>query len=158
MLTLPAAALPRRPAAALLAAAARELAAAAEISGSGGNAVNERYVSAHLAALRAAAAVLAARAHPAPPGGRRSRPENVWTLLTRVAPEFGEWAAFFAASASKRAVAETGQPHAITAREADDLVRDASTFLELVSAALARPAQIPLPLPGADRGADRRIG
>src|ERR1700726_4227327 len=38
-----------------------------------------RYVSAHLAALRAAAAVVAARAEPA--GGRRRRPQSVWELL-----------------------------------------------------------------------------
>lgn len=158
MLTLPASALPRRPAEALLAAANRELAAAAGTLGSGNNAANERYVSAHLAALRAAAAVLAARARPAPPGGRCSRPASVWTLLARVAPELGEWAAFFAAGAGKRAVAEAGQPHAITVREADDLVRDASTFLELVSATLAHSAQIPLPLPGAGGTAGRRTG
>ena len=93
----------------------------------------ERYSNAHLAALRCAAAVLAARAHPEMPGNRRNRrPRNAWVLLTQVAPELTEWAAFFAVGASKRAAAEAGIDGAVTAREADDLVRDVETFLALV--------------------------
>ena len=93
----------------------------------------ERYSNAHLAALRCAAAVLAARAQPELPGNRRNRrPRNAWALLTAIAPELAEWAAFFAAGASKRAAAEAGIDGAVTAREADDLVRDAETFLALV--------------------------
>jgi len=45
----------------------------------------------------------------------------------------GEWAAFFAAGAAKRAAAEAGVTHAVTAREADDLVRDVETFLTVVT-------------------------
>jgi hypothetical protein len=55
-----------------------------------------RYAISHLCALRAASAVLAARARPAVPGTRRSQPVSVWTLLIAVAPEMGEWATFFA--------------------------------------------------------------
>ena len=55
----------------------------------------QRYVEAHLGALRAAAAVVAARSVPS----RRSRPRSVWQVLTEVAPELTEWAAFFAAHA-----------------------------------------------------------
>src|SRR5438128_1430484 len=79
---------------------------------------SERYATAHLAALRAAAAVLACRARPASSTGRRSRPTSAWVLLTIVAPELGEWAAFFAAGARKRAQAEAGLPAAVTPREA----------------------------------------
>ena len=96
----------------------------------------ERYASAHLAALRAAAAVLSCRARPAPGDGRRSRPTSVWVLLTGVAPELGEWATFFAAGARKRAAAEAGLAGAVTSREADDLVRDAETFLAVVETTL----------------------
>ncbi|MBK5308073.1 MAG: hypothetical protein JJD92_15415 [Frankiaceae bacterium] len=97
----------------------------------------ERYATAHLAALRAAAAVLACRARPAGPGsGRRSRPTSAWVLLATVAPELGEWAAFFAAGARKRAAAEAGLPSAVTPREADDLVRDTETFLAVVETTL----------------------
>ncbi|MDN5857238.1 MAG: hypothetical protein L0H84_01320, partial [Pseudonocardia sp.] len=58
-----------------------------------------RYPAAYLAALRAAAAVLAVRAAPA----RRRHGRNVWQLMAEVAPEMGEWAAFFASCSSTRA-------------------------------------------------------
>lgn len=91
----------------------------------------DRYAAAHLAALRGAAAVLAARTHPAAPAPRR-RPTSAWRLLAEVAPELAEWAGYFAAGAGKRAAAQAGLRHAVTAREADDLWRDATTFLALV--------------------------
>ncbi len=94
-----------------------------------------RYVAAHLAALRAAAAVVSARAEPKG-GPRRRGPRSVWELLPRVAPALAEWAAFFAAGAAKRAAAEAGLPRAVSAREADDLLRDSETFLGLVEQAL----------------------
>jgi len=126
---------------ALLESARQGLAAAeGDMSPSG------RYVGAHLAALRAAAAVVAARAEPAP---RRRRPASVWELLPRVEPTLSEWAAFFAASAAKRAAAEAGLPRAVSAREADDLLRDAGTFVSLAESALGVPLQAPLPLPAA---------
>jgi hypothetical protein len=93
-----------------------------------------RFATAHLAALRAAAAMLAARARPAP--GRRGRVTSVWALLVLVAPEFSEWATFFAAGASKRAAAEAGIPRVVTAREADDLLRAAEQFVAVVEVAL----------------------
>ncbi|HTY72891.1 MAG TPA: SAV_6107 family HEPN domain-containing protein [Actinomycetes bacterium] len=91
----------------------------------------ERYAAAHLAALRAAAAVLAARARPS---SARRRLSSVWVLLPAVAPHLREWAAFFAAGAGKRAAAEAGL--AVTSREADDLLRDAASFLALVETTL----------------------
>jgi hypothetical protein len=103
----------------------------------------DRYVAAHLAALRAGAAVLAARARP-PRGRGRRGPRNVWAVLTDVAPELSEWAAFFAAGADKRAAAEAGLSRAVNGREADDLLRDAETFLGLVTALLGVPHQPPL--------------
>jgi hypothetical protein len=96
----------------------------------------ERYAAAHLSALRAAAAVLAARAHPADQRLRPRRPTSAWVLLTAVAPELGEWAAFFAAGAATRAAAEAGIASAVTARQADDLVRDVETFVALVETTL----------------------
>ncbi|MDQ1748380.1 MAG: hypothetical protein QOD07_2643 [Frankiaceae bacterium] len=94
----------------------------------------ERFATAHLAALRAAAAVLADRARPS--DARVRRPTSAWVLLTAVAPELGEWAAYFAAGADKRAAALAGLRTAVTAREADDLLRDARTFLALVETTL----------------------
>jgi hypothetical protein len=104
-----------------------------------------RYICAHLAALRAAAAIVAARGEPGT-GGRRRRPRSVWELLPQVEPALAEWAAFFAASAAKRAAAEAGLPRAATAREADDLLRDAGTFLSVAERALGVDSQPTLPL------------
>ncbi|MGY1746233.1 SAV_6107 family HEPN domain-containing protein [Blastococcus sp. SYSU D00695] len=101
----------------------------------------ERYATAHLAALRGAAAVLAARTRPE---GSRRRPRSAWVLLGEVAPELGEWATFFAAGAAKRAAAEAGLSHAVTGREADDLVRDVEAFLGVLETCLA---QFPEPAP-----------
>ncbi len=96
----------------------------------------ERYATAHLGALRAAAGVLAARTRPEP---ARRRPRSAWVLLAEIAPELGEWATFFAAGAAKRAAAEAGLSHAVTEREADDLVRDVGAFLVVVENFLAAP-------------------
>ncbi|HVE26336.1 MAG TPA: SAV_6107 family HEPN domain-containing protein [Sporichthya sp.] len=97
----------------------------------------DRYAAAHLAALRGAAAVLAVRAQPVT--GRRRKPASAWELLVTVAPDLGEWAAFFASGAQKRAAAQAGLTRSVTAREADDLLRDAATFVALVAAMLDVP-------------------
>ncbi|MGO9080367.1 MAG: SAV_6107 family HEPN domain-containing protein [Streptosporangiaceae bacterium] len=129
------------PSAMALLESARHGLAAAECESSAAG----RYVAAHLAALRAAAAVVAARAEPGT-SGRRKRPQSVWELLPRVEPALSEWAAFFAAGAGKRAAAEAGLPRAVSPREADDLLRDAETFVSLAESALGAPAQPLLPL------------
>jgi hypothetical protein len=115
----------------------------------------DRYATAHRAALRAAAAVLAVRAQPA---HRRRAPRTAWALLVDVAPELGEWAAFFAANAGKRAAAEAGLTRTVSAREADDLLRDAETFLALVETTLGLPAQPSLPRLAVALGAETRSG
>jgi hypothetical protein len=129
------------PSALALLESARHGLAAAE----GENSAASRYVGAHLAALRAAAAVVAARAEPGATT-RRKRPQSVWELLPRVEPALCEWAAFFAAGAGKRAAAEAGLPRAVSLREADDLLRDAEMFVSLAESALGVPAQPLLPL------------
>jgi len=107
-----------------------------------------RYICAHLAALRAAAAIVAARGEPGSKA-RRRRPRPVWELLPEVEPALAEWAAFFAAGAAKRAAAEAGLPRAATAREAEDLLRDAATFLTVAEMALGVAEELPLELPTA---------
>jgi len=126
---VPAHSMPHRTPGELIALARRGLAEAADHRADG-----LRYATAHLAALRAAAAVLAARARPVP--GRRGKLTNVWVLLTLVAPELHEWAAYFAASAAKRAAAEAGISRVVSAREADDLLRSAESFVGVVELAL----------------------
>ena len=62
-------------------------------------------------------------------------------MISKVAPEFSEWAAFFAAGSAKRQAAEAGLGRWVSAREADDMVRQVSAFLDLVDEALAPPVQ-----------------
>ena len=111
----------------LLASAVVEIEQAVSRPGAG-----DRYVSGHLGARRAAAAVLAARARPDGAG----TPRDVWTVLPAVAPELTEWARFFAAGTGQRIAVEAGLTHAVTVREADDLVRDAHNFLTVVAGLL----------------------
>lgn len=92
-----------------------------------------RYALAHVAALRATAALLAARSRPV---ARRRPQRNAWVLLAEAAPELGEWATFFAGGAAKRAAAEAGSQRAVTAREADDLVHAVDRFLATIEATL----------------------
>ena len=130
------------PTALAMLSSARQGLAAAEHERTAGS----RYVTAHLAAIRAAAAVVSARAEPST-SSRRKRPQSVWALLPRVEPTLTEWAAFFAAGASKRAAAEAGLPAAASAHEADDLLRDAETFVSLAESTLGVPSgQTLLPL------------
>jgi HEPN superfamily protein len=136
--TVPAHMLPHRTPAQLLTIARQGLAEAAHTGPDG-----LRYATAHLAALRAAAAVLAARARPAAPS-RRAKATSVWSLLVLVAPDFGDWASYFALGASKRAAAEAGIPRVVTSREADDLLRAAEQFVAVVESALGLTYQPPL--------------
>ncbi|MBT2448479.1 hypothetical protein J7F03_15580 [Streptomyces sp. ISL-43] len=119
---------------------------------------NERYATAHLAALRAAAAVLAARGRPEPVNPRRRpRIRSAWEVLPEIAPELTEWSALFASGAARRARAEAGIAGAATNRDADDLVREVAMFLRLVERMLALRPITPagpsqgLPLPRAER-------
>lgn len=95
---------------------------------------SERYLAAHLAALRVAAIILAVRGGPA--SGGRSRRRNAWAVVADVAPEFAEWATYFAATEPKRDAVRSGARAIVTAREADDLVRDARAFLSSVERAV----------------------
>lgn len=99
----------------------------------------ERFRLAHLAALRGAAAVIAQRGRPA---STRRRLLSVWVLLDAVAPELREWAALFAAGAPLRAAVEAGALHPVSQRQADDQVRDAAAFLDLVESSLGMLAAL----------------
>jgi len=100
-----------------------------------------RYLAAHLAAMRTAVTVLAVMARPRRSSGGRSGggggPADVWQVLARTAPEYGEWAAFFAAGRQKWLLVQSGAYTLVSEREADDLLRDAQDFYDLVSRRLA---------------------
>ncbi len=72
---------------------------------------DETFTHAHLAALRAAAAVLAVRGRPT---GRRA-PRTVWDMLAAVAPEAADWSTYFAAGAPVRRAIDAGRFDAVDA-------------------------------------------
>jgi hypothetical protein len=84
----------------------------------------------HYALLAASqiAEVLLSSSHP---GALGEADGDVWLASARHLPEFGEWSAYFTAAAAKHRGAAGGH-YLITAREADDLLRDAQAFRELV--------------------------
>ncbi|HUX71151.1 MAG TPA: SAV_6107 family HEPN domain-containing protein [Cellulomonadaceae bacterium] len=93
----------------------------------------ERFVHAHLAALRAAAAVVAFHGRPS---GRRA-PRNVWDMLSTVTPELSEWAVRFAAGAGTRTAIEAGRFDAVTPETAESLLCDAEDFVDEVRGLLS---------------------
>ena len=101
----------------LLARADADLAAAAMQSDPA-----ERYIHAHLGALRAAAAVVAAR------GQIRGRARSVWDQLAEAEPTLAPWSAYFAAGARARAALDAGRFDAVDAQRADELLACAEDF------------------------------
>lgn len=98
----------------------------------------ERFRLAHLSALRTAAALLAERARPAS-GPRRLR--SAWVLIDSTAPEFSDWATYFASGAAKREAIEAGAANVVTTRDADDQLRAAYEFLRIVEDSLGLLAE-----------------
>lgn len=87
-----------------------------------------RFVHAHLAALRSAAAVVALRGRPT---GRRSR-GSVWELVERVEPALSGWSSYFAGGAHLRAAVDAGRFDAVDEQRAAELVRCAEDFRDEV--------------------------
>ncbi|HEX6918046.1 MAG TPA: SAV_6107 family HEPN domain-containing protein [Phycicoccus sp.] len=108
-------------------------------NGYSASAASARYLAASLAALRAAAALVAARPS-APAHG--PGPHDVWALAASAAPELAEWAQRFTAVTGHRVGVETGLVR-VSAREADDLLRDAEAFVDLAARRLGVPAPHP---------------
>ncbi|MCE1173458.1 MAG: hypothetical protein LWW77_02485 [Propionibacteriales bacterium] len=100
---------------------ARAALAAAETA----DTVADRFRSSLMAAGWAALGLAVART------GREGDAALIWRSVPRWAPEFGEWAACFDQATGKLQAA-VQQRYSLSAREADDLLRDAQTFVELV--------------------------
>lgn len=98
----------------------------------------EQFTHAHLAALRAGAAVLAERQ---PLSGRRG-PRTVWELLDAVSPELGRWSSYFAAGAGLRAAIDAGRFDAVSADRAEQVLCHAEDFLDIVRAELEGAAAV----------------
>ncbi len=102
----------------------------------------EVFLHAHMAALRAAAALLELQVLP---GGRRRRVRSAWEQLAEVGPQWQEWADYFAQGAAVRAAIESGRSVRLSAAEADEVLAAATDFLDQVRtmvAASARPARL----------------
>ncbi|MEZ0490710.1 SAV_6107 family HEPN domain-containing protein [Kineococcus sp. TBRC 1896] len=105
--------------------------------------VAERYVHAHLAALRAGAAIVAVHGRPA--RGRRSGgPRSVWEMLPALDPSLQEWSDRFAATAATRSAVEAGRTGLVDAAAADDLLAHAERFHRVVEVQLGLSALQPL--------------
>lgn len=102
----------------------------------------ERYLAAHRAALGVAAALIGVYGGGVRVDGSLARGrQDAWALVARITPEYAEWAAFFAATRSVleavRRFCTAPQRHGagpVTARAADDMVREAGRFADLVRA------------------------
>lgn len=103
---------------------------AAQFSGE----ASDRFRHAHLAALRAAGAVLELRG-----GGQRRRgaPRSVWELLDAVAPELSDWSAYFASGAQLRAAIEAGRSQQVDPERAEQALAAAEDFHDEVAGLLS---------------------
>lgn len=92
----------------------------------------ERFLRAHMAALRGAAAVLATS------GGalksKRQKVQSAWTQLAELDPGWLPWVEYYSASAATRAAIESGQQRELQSNQAREAVRVASQFLKEVEA------------------------
>jgi hypothetical protein len=86
----------------------------------------ELFTHAHLAALRAGAAVVAART--AGPGRKALR--TVWDLLDAVAPELAAWSAYFADAAPLRSAVDAGRFEELSAGRAEQALFWAEDFVD----------------------------
>lgn len=105
----------------------------------------ERFVHAHLAALRAAAALVERSGQPR----RRGGPRTVWGMVHAMLPHLGEWTGWFADAAPRRAAVESGRWATVASEEADTHLALAEQFQDVVRAELG----VDGPLDGKPRGA-----
>ncbi|MFC8921548.1 SAV_6107 family HEPN domain-containing protein [Cellulosimicrobium sp. NPDC057127] len=89
---------------------------------------DERFVHAHLGALRAAAAVVALRGH----AERRGRARPVWDQLADAEPSLAAWSVYFAGGARVRAAVDAGRAD-VDPRRADELLACAEDFRDEVA-------------------------
>ena len=93
---------------------------------------DERFVHAHLAALRAGAALLQVTGRPV----RRPAPRTVWEMVALVAPQLAAWTVFFADGAPVRAAVEAGRQDAAGPERAERTVAAAEDFADAVRSLL----------------------
>src|SRR5665647_1846148 len=116
----------------LLARSDAELVAATLASAS-----DETLLHAHLAALRAGAALVQVRGRT----GGRPAPRTVWDMVAVLAPELAAWAAFFADNAGTRSAVEAGRGDLVDARRAERALAAAEDFQTAVRAVIGAGVQ-----------------
>ena len=102
----------------------------------------ERYSHAHLAAVRAGAALVTSCGRPT---GRRA-PKTVWDMLDVVAPEFARWSGYFAEGAGLRSAIEAGWFDSVSQERAERALCVAEDFVDAVASVLSTdgdPAEAP---------------
>lgn len=101
------------------------------------SAPDETLLHAHLAALRAGAALVQVRGRP----GGRPAPRTVWDMVAVLAPELAAWAAFFADNAGTRSAVEAGRGDLVDARRAERALAAAEDFQTAVRAVIGADVQ-----------------
>jgi len=96
------------------------------------SAPDETLLHAHLAALRAGAALVQVRGRP----GGRPAPRTVWDMVAVQAPELAAWAAFFADNAGTRSAVEAGRGDLVDGRRAERALAAAEDFQTAVRAVI----------------------
>lgn len=99
------------------------------------------FLHAHMAAIRAASAVLALTVATAP--ARRRRVLSVWEQLADAGSEWVPWAAQFAAAAPMRAAIEAGRVASLPEHVAAEALDAAGAFADEVGAAIATAGRVP---------------
>jgi len=105
----------------------------------------EMFSHAHLAALRAGAALVEARGRPS----GRGAPRTVWGMLDAVAPELHTLSALFAQSATLRAAVDAGRFELVTTPRAERALCAAEDLVDAVREALLEDAGPTFGLPEA---------
>jgi len=101
------------------------------------SAPDETLLHAHLAALRAGAALVQVRGRP----GGRPAPRTVWDMVAVLAPELAAWAAFFADNAGTRSAVEAGRGDLVDGRRAERALAAAEDFQTAVRAVIGADVQ-----------------
>jgi len=94
---------------------------------------------AHLAALRAGAALVQVRGRP----GGRPAPRTVWDMVAALAPELRSWTAYFAGNAPARSAVEAGRTGVVDLGRAERALAAAQDFQAAVRDLVGAPDDAP---------------
>ena len=102
----------------------------------------DRFLTAYLAGLRGADAVIAL-VIPAPAARRRKAAGGAWHTMARLAPEFALWSDYFAEYSALRASIMSGVSRSMSSEQADEFCSRVNAFLHDVEDHLGANARLP---------------